>query len=69
MEAETCEEIDIARASISSDGELCEGDGTRMSDLVVGSFDSVSYYSAVSETERLHRSQEFQRHHVTNQLR
>lgn len=69
MEAKTCEEIDIAGASISSDEEFCEDDGTRMSDLVVSSFDSISYHSAVSETERLHRSQGLQRHYVTNQLK
>ena len=74
-------EIEIARASISlgelfelhssciSNVELCEDDSTCMSDLVVGSSDSVSYHSTVSETESLHRSQRLHRHHVTCQLK
>ena len=82
VEVETFEEIDITRASISSDEEqveVCSGrisdvevwvdDSTRMSDLVVGSFDSVSYLSVVSEIERLHRNQGLIRHHVTSQLK
>ena len=82
MEAETCKEIDIVRASISSDEELvevhsscisstelCKDDGTCMSDLVVDSLDSVSYHSAVSEIERLYRGQGLQTHHVTSQLK
>ena len=68
MEAETCVEIEIARASISSkelfelhsscilNAELCKDDSTCMSDLVVDNSDSISYHSAVSETQSLHRS-------------
>ena len=82
VEVETCKEIDTARASISSDeelvevhgscmsdAELCEEDSTHKSDLVVESSDSVSYLSAVSETESLHRSQGLQRHHVSCHLK
>ena len=68
MEAETCGEIEIVRASISSeelfevhsscisDAELCKDDRTCVSDLVVDSFDSISYHGAISETQSLHRS-------------
>lgn len=81
VEAETCGEIEIARASISSeelfevhsscisDAKLCKDNSTCISDLVVDSSDSISYHSAVSETRSLHRSQGLQRHHVTYQLK
>lgn len=82
VEAKTCGEIDIVRASISleelfevhssciSDAELCKDDSTCMSDLVMNSSDSTSYHSAISETQSLHRSQWLnQRHHVTYQLK
>ena len=49
--------------------DLCEDDGTCMNDLVVGSSDSISCHSAVSEIKRLYRSQGLQRHHVTSQLK
>ena len=51
---------------MESDEELYEDDGTRMSDLVVGSSDSVSYHNVVSEIENLHKIQGLQRHHVTS---
>lgn len=69
VEAETCKMIDIERASISSDeelvevhgscisdAELWEDDSACMSDLVVHNSNLVSYHSAVSETQSLHRS-------------
>lgn len=69
MEAEACEEIDTVRASISSnevlvevssscisDAEVCKNNSTHaVSNLVVGSSDSISYHSAISETKNLQR--------------
>ena len=76
VEVETCGDIDIARASISSiekhrccisDAEWCEVDSTHaVSDLVVGSSNSICYHIAVSEIESLHKRQGLQRHHVTS---
>ena len=51
VEVETCKEIDIASASISLNEELCEDDGTHMSDLVVGNSDSIFYHIAINEID------------------
>ena len=49
------EELIEVHSSCISDTELCKVDSTHaMSDLVVVTFDSISYHSAVSEIESLH---------------
>ena len=78
MDFETCNKIDMARASNSSnqelvevhgscmlDAELGKEDKTHMKKVVVERLDSVSYLSIISEIESLHRSQGLQSHHVT----